>query len=156
MSDKEYLARKSATSTMPWLNRVPKELGIHHEEYVVPPEVFASIEEKKKKAAAKNATAAGESRKRKGQVGPKAVAKKLKTVGTFAAPVLSPTSSSAQASASAKEGSVEDTGVDYDAPNVEEAPTALVARGGSGAEACETFVVDPFLSVLGGESSPEG
>jgi hypothetical protein len=64
---------------MSWLNWVLEELGIHHEEYVVPLEVFASIEEKRKKAAAKNATAAAESRKRKGQVGPKAVAKKLKT-----------------------------------------------------------------------------
>jgi hypothetical protein len=70
--------------------------------------------------------------------------------------VLSPASSFAQASASAEEGSAEDTGVDYDAPDVEEASAALVTGGGGGAEACETSVADPFPSVLGGDSSPEG
>jgi tRNA C32,U32 (ribose-2'-O)-methylase TrmJ len=76
MSEKEYLARKSNAGTMPRLNRVFEELGVHHEEYVIPLEVLASIEKKKKKAAAKNVTAVAESKKRKGQVGPKVVPKK--------------------------------------------------------------------------------
>jgi hypothetical protein len=65
ISDKEYLAQKSSTGTMSWLNRVFEELGIHHEEYVVPPEVILFIEEKKK-VTAKNVTAVAESKKRKG------------------------------------------------------------------------------------------
>jgi hypothetical protein len=44
---------------MPQLNRVLEEFGIHHEEYVVPPDVLAMIEEKKGKAATKNVTADG-------------------------------------------------------------------------------------------------
>jgi hypothetical protein len=45
MSDKEYLARRSASGTMPRLNRVLEEFGIHHDEYVDPPDVLAAIEE---------------------------------------------------------------------------------------------------------------
>jgi hypothetical protein len=51
---------------MPWLNRVLEELGIHHEEHEVPTKVLTTIEQKRKKVAAKNATAAVESKKRKG------------------------------------------------------------------------------------------
>jgi hypothetical protein len=51
---------------MPRLNRVLEELGIHHEEHEVPPEVLATIEEKKRRATAKNATAIVETKKRKG------------------------------------------------------------------------------------------
>jgi tRNA C32,U32 (ribose-2'-O)-methylase TrmJ len=76
MSDKEYLTRRSESGTMPRLNRVFEELGIHHEEHVVPPKVLASIEKKKQKAAAKIATVATESKKRKGQAGSKALSKK--------------------------------------------------------------------------------
>jgi hypothetical protein len=64
MSDKEYLTRRSESGTMLRLNRVFEELGIHHEEHVVPPKVLASIEKKKKKkqkAATKNAIVAVES-----------------------------------------------------------------------------------------------
>jgi hypothetical protein len=65
ISDKEYLAQKSSVGMMSRLNQVFEELWIHHEEYVVPPEVILSIEEKKK-VAAKNATAVAKSKKRKG------------------------------------------------------------------------------------------
>jgi hypothetical protein len=37
MSDKEYLTQRSESGTMPWLNQVFEELGIHHKEHVVPP-----------------------------------------------------------------------------------------------------------------------
>jgi hypothetical protein len=35
MSDKEYLAHRAIASTMPRLNRIFKEFGIHHEEHDV-------------------------------------------------------------------------------------------------------------------------
>jgi hypothetical protein len=103
MSDKEYLARRSVSGTMPRLNRVLEEFGIRHEEYVVPLDVLATIEEKKRKATAKNATAATESKKRKGMAGPKVLAKRVKTSAAIAAPTISATSS-AQASASVEGG----------------------------------------------------
>jgi hypothetical protein len=48
MSDKEFLAQRFESGTMLSLNRVFEELGIHHEEHVVPLKVLASIEKKKK------------------------------------------------------------------------------------------------------------
>jgi hypothetical protein len=66
ISNREYLAQKIDGGTMPRLNRVLEELGIQHEEHVVPPEVLTTIEEKRKKAATKNATALAKSKKRKG------------------------------------------------------------------------------------------
>ena len=33
MSDREYLAHRAITGTMPWLNRVFEEFMIHHEEH---------------------------------------------------------------------------------------------------------------------------
>jgi hypothetical protein len=110
MSDKEYLAQRSASGTMPQLNRVLEEFGIHHEEYVVPPDVLATIEEKKRKAAVKNVTVVAELKKRKGMAGPKALAKKLKTSPIVAIPTISSTTSSAHASASAREGFADGTG----------------------------------------------
>jgi hypothetical protein len=71
--DREYLAWKATGGTMPLLNRVLEELGIHLEEHKVPLEVLAMIE---KKAAAKNATVAVESKKRKEIGASKVVAKK--------------------------------------------------------------------------------
>jgi hypothetical protein len=106
MSDKEYLTRRSESGTMPWLNQVFEELGIHHEKHVVPPKVLASIEKKQQKAAAKNATVAAESKKRKDQDGSKVLSKWQKVVATSTAST-SPATSFASAS---EEGSVEDTG----------------------------------------------
>jgi hypothetical protein len=153
------------------LNWVFEELGIHHEEHVVPPKVLASIEKKKQKATAKNATVAVESKKRKGQAGPKALSKNQKLVATSAASA-SPTTSSAFAS---EEGSVEDTGGAHDASTRGKALVDLASGGGVGAEATgvtlegteslveatmvsvgavSASVEDPFLDVLGGDSSP--
>jgi hypothetical protein len=95
---------------MPRLNRVLEKFGIHHEEYVVPPDVLATIEETKRKAAAKNVTAMAESKKMKGMVGPKALAKKVKTCMVVAIPAISSAVSSAHASATAREGSADGTG----------------------------------------------
>jgi hypothetical protein len=103
MSDKEYLAQRSVSGMMPRLNRVLEEFGIHHEEYVVPPDVLATIEEKKMKATAKNATTAVESKKRKGMAGPKVLAKRMKTSAAVATPTVSAVSS-AQASTSVEGG----------------------------------------------------
>jgi hypothetical protein len=43
MSDKEYLTRRSESGTMPRLNHVFEELGIHHKEHVVPPKVWLQL-----------------------------------------------------------------------------------------------------------------
>jgi hypothetical protein len=172
MSDKEYVAWRSESGTMSRLNRVFEELGIHHEEHVVPPKVLASIEKKKQKAAAKNATVATESKKRKGQAGSKTLSKKQKIEATSVVSA-SPATSSASAS---EEGSVEDTGGAQVAFTGGDAPVNLASAGGDGAEATEVVaegtkslmeatmvsveaarasVEDPFLDVLGGDSSPD-
>ena len=46
MSNKEYLACRAIVGTMPHLNRVFEELGIHHEEHEVPAKVQKSLEDK--------------------------------------------------------------------------------------------------------------
>jgi len=61
---------------MPCLNRVFKELGIHHEEHKVL--VKVSLEDKEKKAIAKNTTAMAKVKKRIGAGWAKAVSKKQK------------------------------------------------------------------------------
>ena len=66
MSDKEFLACRAIAGTMPHLNRVFEELGIHHEEHDVPVKVRKSLEDKAKKAAAKNATATADAKKKRG------------------------------------------------------------------------------------------
>jgi hypothetical protein len=144
MSDKEYLTRSSKSGTMPWLNRVFEELGIHHEEHVVPPKVLASIE-KKQKAAAKNATIVAKSKKRKGQASLKALSKKQKVVATSATSA-SPATSSASAS---EEGSVEDTGGAQDASTRDKAIVDLVSGGGGGVEATEALqrVLSPWWNL---------
>ena len=78
ISNKEFLARRSIARTMPWLNRVFEELGIHHEEHKVPARVLRSIEDKAKKTVAKNNTAVAESKKRRGTGTAKAISKKQK------------------------------------------------------------------------------
>jgi hypothetical protein len=159
MSDKEYLARRSASGTMPRLNRVLEEFGIHHEEYLVPPNVLATIEEKKRKAAAKNVTAVAELKKRKGMAGPKALAKKLKTSTAVIIPIVSSAESSAHASASAREGA-DGTGEGRadSIPEVDK-PALSTSAGGSrgleGVELAEPSVANPLPNVMGGDSNSE-
>jgi hypothetical protein len=76
MSDKEYLARRAITGTMPHLNWVFNEIGVHHEEHEVPTKVLKSLEDKAKKVAAKNVIAVVEAKKRKWVGAPKVVTKK--------------------------------------------------------------------------------
>lgn len=83
MSNKEYLARRAIAGTMPHLNRVFKELGIHHEEHKVPSKVLKSLEDKARKAATKNTTTVAEAKKRKGSGRTKTFTKRLK-IGAFA------------------------------------------------------------------------
>ena len=64
MSDKEYLARRAIVGTMPRLNRVFEEFGIHHEEHDVPTKIHKSLEDKARKAATKNMTVVAEAKKR--------------------------------------------------------------------------------------------
>jgi hypothetical protein len=94
MSDKEYLARRAIAGMMPCLNRVFKELRIHHEEHDVPAKVHKSLEDKAKKAATKNVTAAAEVKKRNGSGASKVVSKRQKTIAAS-------TAASADASAAA-------------------------------------------------------
>jgi hypothetical protein len=121
---------------MPRVNRVLEEFGIHHKEYVVPPDVLAAIEEKKRKVATKNVTAVVKLKKRKGMAGPKALAKKLTTSTIVAIPAISSATSSAHASASAGEGSADGTGEDRANSVLEmDKPTfSAGARGGHGLE----------------------
>jgi hypothetical protein len=148
-----------------------EELGIHHEEHVVPSKVLASIE-KKQKAAAKNATVAAESKKRKGQAGLKTLSKKHKIEATS---IVSASPATSFASTS-EEGLVEDTGGAQDAFAKGDVPVNLASAGGGGAEATKVtgegteslmgatmvsvevvgaYVGDPFPDVLGGDSSPD-
>jgi hypothetical protein len=64
MSNKEYLAWRAIRGTMPYLNHVFEELGMHHREHTVPPKVLKSFD-KTKKATAKNTTTVAEAKKRK-------------------------------------------------------------------------------------------
>ena len=85
MSDWEYLACWAIAGTMPRLNRVFEEFGIHHEEHDVPVKVHKSIEDKARKAAAKNVTAMAEAKKRKGVAAPKVITKRRKAMAISAA-----------------------------------------------------------------------
>jgi len=76
MSDKEYLACRTIAGTMPCLNCVFEEFGIHHEEHDVPVKVHKSLEDKAKRATTKNATAAAEAKKRKGTGASKVISKR--------------------------------------------------------------------------------
>ena len=76
MSDKEYLARRAVAGTMPCLNRVFEEFGIHHEEHDVPTKIHKSLEDKARKSTVKNTTAATEAKKRKGTDASKVVSKR--------------------------------------------------------------------------------
>jgi hypothetical protein len=68
--------------------------------------------------------------------------------------VPSPATSSVDAFASVEEDSTEDTVGDHGMSMVEEALGALVASGEGALEVLVTSVVDPFPSVLSGNSSP--
>jgi hypothetical protein len=76
MSDKEYLARRATAGTMPHLNCVFEEPGIHHEEHKVLPKVLKLLEDKARKTTTKNTTTMAEAKKRKGIVHVKTVSKK--------------------------------------------------------------------------------
>ena len=76
LSDNEYLARRAIGGTMPHLNHVFEELGMHHVEHKVPVKVLKSIEDKARKATVKNNTTVAESKKRRGSVAAKAISKK--------------------------------------------------------------------------------
>ena len=71
--------------TLPWLNRVFEELGIHHMEHKVPAKVLKSLDDKARKAIAKNTTIAAETKKRRGAGTSKVVSKRQKTMPTSAA-----------------------------------------------------------------------
>ena len=66
MSNKEYLACRAITGTMPCLNCIFEEFSIHHKEHDVPTKVHKSLEDKAKKATTKNLTATAKTKKRKG------------------------------------------------------------------------------------------
>lgn len=140
---------------------VLEELGIHHEEHVVPLEVLATIEEKKKKATAKNVTAAAESKKRKGIGGPKVIAKKPKVAVAVATSASSSASGSAQVFADAEEVSAEHSGGGPTLVETEVERVAAPSDAGGSQEAedvsrSEPSMIDPMLALLGGDSSSAG
>ena len=142
ISEKEYVQRKTKLGKMPRFNRVFEELGIKHDEYVVPPDMLLSLE--KRKDASKH-VAAVESRKRRGGRATKALAKKRKAEVIVEVPI----ESSSDRSSAAESNSVE-------SQPAEEAwaePTTVgtggrqgeVSRGVSSARL-------PFVSLLGEDS----
>jgi hypothetical protein len=137
-----------------------EEFGIHHEEYVVPPDVLAAIEENKRKTTAKNVTMVAELKKRKGMAGPKALAKKLKTSTAAAIPAISSGASSPHTSASAREESVDGIGEDRadSIPEVDKPTFFAGAEGGhelEGVEIPEPSVANLLPNVMGRDSSFE-
>jgi hypothetical protein len=78
MSNKEYLAQRAIGGTMPCLNHVFEELGMHHREQTVPLKVLKSFD-KTKKAIAKNTTTVAEAKKRKGAIISKMISKRQRT-----------------------------------------------------------------------------
>lgn len=79
ISDREYLARRLIACTMPRLNRVFEELGIHYADRKVLAKVQKFIEDKNRRdTMAKNMTALAESKKRKGGAATKTISKKQK------------------------------------------------------------------------------
>jgi endonuclease III-like uncharacterized protein len=113
-----------------------EEFGIHHEEYVVPPNVLAVIKKKKRKATAKNLTAVAKLKLRKGMAGPKALAKKLKTSMAMAILAISSATSSTRASASARERSIDGTGEDS-ADSILEVDKPAFSAGAEGGHVLE-------------------
>jgi hypothetical protein len=157
ITDKEYLERKAVRGTMPRLNRVLEELGIHHEEHKVPTEVLAMIEEKKKKATAKNTMAAAESKKRKGIGASKVVTKKQKISMAGPSSAASSVSGSARASTDAVEVSAENSGgapaeAVAEAEKID-APKDIGGQRVEGANRPKPSAVNPMPGVLGGDSS---
>jgi hypothetical protein len=154
MSDKEYLAHWALAGTMPRLNRVFEEFGIHHEEHDVPAKVHKSLEDKAKKATAKNATAAAEAKKRMGAGASKVVSKKQKTLTASAAfandddevvenvdGVSSPIA--ARAGGECSIASLDLSGNDF-------IDTTLQGMGGG--PTAKSFIVAPMPGVLGDDS----
>lgn len=76
--EKEYLARRVIVGTMPHLNCIFEELGIHHEEHKVLAKVLKSIKNKEKKVTLKGTTVVVEAKKRKGAVKGKEISKNQK------------------------------------------------------------------------------
>lgn len=107
MSDREYLMRRAIAGTMPRLNKVFEEFGIHQEEHEVPMKVTKFLEGKARKATAKNVTAVAEAKKRKGAKTSKVTTKRWKMKAASAA---ASADASAVASAHVGEEDAEDLG----------------------------------------------
>jgi hypothetical protein len=142
ISKKEYVQWKTMLGTTPWFNRVFEELGIKHDEYVVPSDVLLSLE--KRKDVSKT-VAAAESRKRKGGGATKALAKKWKAEVTAEALVESSDRSSVAESNSVGSQPAQEARVDL----------AAAATGAGQGEVSwgVSFARLPFASLLGEDSS---
>lgn len=152
ISKSEYVARRTALGNMPWFNCVFEEMGINHDEYVIPSNVLLSLE--KKKDSAKNLIAVAESKKRRGAGVVKAVAKKQKADVAMEVVV----ESSSDRSSITESNPVE-------TPATKEVPSTpvgvvlvarfvameAVSRGAVSAQ--EPLALNPMLSLLGEDSS---
>jgi hypothetical protein len=137
---------------MPRLNWVFEELGIHHENRKVPDKILASIARKEKKTLAKNATAAVETKKRKGQPYLKVMSKKLKVVDTSAAARAMTTCPASSSKDASEDDSEEDTEEVHETSVEEDAATDLVSGGYLEMAAAEEAAVDLSSDVgLGAE-----
>jgi hypothetical protein len=156
ISNKEFLTQRAIAGTMPQLNHVFEELGIHHKEHKVPMKVLKSLEDKAKKATAKNTTAMVELKKRNRAGGSKIISKRQKIV-----------SASAAASAGVDEEIAKNVGGGSPsaAASMEGEHSAASAALGSddfigaalqgmcASSTTKPFVVAPMPGVLGDESS---
>jgi hypothetical protein len=142
ISKKEYVQRKTTLGTMPRFNRVFEELGIKHDDYVVPLDVLLSLE--KRKDASKTIVAV-ESRKRGGGT-TKVLAKKRKAEVAGEALV----ESSSDCSSAAESNSVGSQRVE----EAREEPAAAASGGRQGEVSRGVSSARlPFASLLGEDSS---
>ena len=156
ITNKEFLVWRAVAGTMPWLNCVFEELGIHHTEHKVPAKVLKSMEDKARKDVAKNDTTTAKLKKRKGTGVAKAVSKKRKidaaSTGASADTAEEVTENFHGGSASMAtdtEGEHSTASTDLGCDDFVQA-----ALGGMvGSTAAEASIMAPMPCVLGDESS---
>jgi hypothetical protein len=154
VSEKEYLVRRVIAGTMPRLNCVFEEFGIHHEEHKVLAKVLKAIEDKENKVTLKNATAVAEAKKRKGAGQGKTISKKRKVGATSAIA----SAGSAEEVEESRAGAVpsmaeEEEETEASAAHGNEDLMGSSLQGLSGAPAVGASHMAPMPSVLSEDSS---
>jgi hypothetical protein len=151
MSEREFVARRTALGNMLWFNRVLEELGIKHDEYVVPSKVLLGLE--KKDATANNVTVVAEAKKRKGVGAAKVVSKKQKADVVAEVPEESSSNSTSTVGSNLVEIlAVEEVPLAVGGAALEVPLTALEIPVSTGVAAPEPLALNLLSSLLGEES----